>query len=85
MEYNLTPEQWSEIKRHFSSWQELQTRKKELAEENKEICKAAAAVFDGKQTDASKLFKNLAQKWDGQEAEAEIIATMIEMMEANSR
>ncbi len=83
MEYNLTQEQWSEVKTMFTAWRELQERKKQLTEENKDICKRAAMVFDGKQTDASKLFKNMLQKWEGTEPEAYQIAAMMEQMEAN--
>lgn len=83
MNYNLTSEQWSELKIKFSAWQELQERKKELAEENKAICKDAAAIFEGKATDASKLFKNLNQKYEGEEPEAFTISSLIEQMEAN--
>jgi len=78
MELNLTEEQVSEIKIQFEAWQEVQNRKKELAEENKDICKRAASVFDGKQTDASKLFKNMAQLCEGEEAEANEISLMLE-------
>lgn len=84
MNYNLTAEQWSEIKIKFSAWQELQERKKELAEENKAICKDAAMIFEGKATDASKLFKNLAQKYDGEEPEAFTISSLIEQMETST-
>ena len=83
LNYNLTKEQWDEVKTQFQAWNELQDRKKELAAENKDICKRAAAIFDGKQTDASKLFKNMRQKWDGEEPEAMAIASMMEQMEAN--
>lgn len=78
MELNLTEEQVSEIKIQFEAWQEVQNRKKELAEENKDICKRAASIFDGKQTDASKLFKNMAQLCEGEEAEANEISLMLE-------
>lgn len=83
MNYNLTKEQWDEVKVKFSAWQEIQERKKELASECKDICKAAADIIEGKQTDASKLFKNMQQKWDGEPAEAEEIASMLEQMAAN--
>lgn len=78
MNLNLTPEQVSELKIKFDAWQELQGRKKELAEENKAICKDAASIFEGKQTDASKLFKNMAQLCEGEEAEANNISLMLE-------
>ena len=81
--YNLTPEQWEEVKIQFQAWQEVQTRKAELAAECKDICKRTADIFDGKQTDASKLFKNMKQKWEGEEPEAFKIATMLEQMDAN--
>lgn len=77
---NLTPEQCTEIKRFFDQWQELQERKKELASENKAICIDAAKVFDGKQTDASKLFKNMAQLCEGEDAEANNISLLLERL-----
>lgn len=83
MNYNLTPEQWTEVKQLFQAWSELQDRKKELTAENKDICQRAAGIMEGKQTDASKFFKNLKQKWDGEEPEAYTIASMMEQMEAN--
>ena len=84
MNYNLTSEQGEEVKTRFTAWREVQERKKELNEECKEICKSAAEIFDGKQTDASKLFKNMLQKWNGESSDAEEIATMLEQMSANS-
>lgn len=83
MNYNLTKEQWDEVKIKFSSWQEIQERKKELSAECSAICKDTASIIDGKKTDASKLFKNLQQKWEGEPAEAEEIASMLEQMAAN--
>lgn len=83
MEYNLTKEQWDEVKVQFSAWREVQERKKELSDECKDICKKAASIFDGKQTDASKLFKNMMQKWNGEPSEAEEIASMLEQMAVN--
>ena len=83
MNYNLSKEQWDEVKVKFSAWQEVQERKKELSDECKAICKDTAAIIEGKQTDASKLFKNMQQKWDGSPAEAEEIASMLEQMAAN--
>ena len=77
---NITPEQVTEIKRFFDQWQELQERKKELASENKAICIDAAKVFDGKQTDASKLFKNMAQLCEGEDAEANNISLLLERL-----
>ena len=77
---NLTPEQCTEIKRFFDQWQELQERKKELASENKAICIDAAKVFDGKQTDASKLFKNMAQLCECEDAEANNISLLLERL-----
>lgn len=77
---NLTPEQISELKRFFDQWQEVQERKKELASENKAICMDAAKVFDGKQTDASKLFKNMAQLYEGEDAEANNISLLLDRL-----
>ena len=75
---NLTEEQIAELKGFFDQWQEIQERKKELAAENKAVCADAARVFDGKQTDASKLFKNMNQLVEGEEAEADNISLMLE-------
>lgn len=77
---NLTPEQISEIKVFFDQWQEVQTRKKELTAENKQICIDAAKVFDGKQTDAGKLFKNMLQLCEGEDAEANNISLLLDRL-----
>lgn len=77
---NLTSEQIKEIKGFFDQWQEIQERKKELAAENKAICMDAAKVFDGKQTDASKLFKNMNQLCEGEDAEANNISLLLERL-----
>lgn len=77
---NLTPEQISEVKVFFDQWQEVQSRKKELAAENKQICSDAAKVFDGKQTDASKLFKNMQQLCEGEDAEANNISLLLDRL-----
>ncbi len=78
---NLTAEQISELKVFFDQWQELQERKKELAEENKQICQDAARIFDGKATDASKIFKNMKMIWEGEEAEANNISLMLDKLQ----
>lgn len=77
MDLNLDEVKIVELKKYFTSWQEIQERKKELAEENKEICKAAALLFNGKQTEASKLFKNMNQLCEGQDAEANNISILL--------
>jgi histidyl-tRNA synthetase len=79
---NLTEDQISKIKVFFDKWQEVQERKKELAAENKDICLDAAKVFDGKQTDASKLFKNMAQLYEGEDAEANNISLLLEKIQS---
>ncbi len=81
---NLTADQVSEIKHYFTQWQEVQERKKELAAENKEICTDAAKVFDGKQTDASKLFKNMSQLCEGDDAEANNISLLLDRLQGIS-
>lgn len=80
---NLTQEQISELKVQYEAWSEVQERKKELSDENKDICKRAAAIFDGKQTDASKLFKNMKQLEEAAECEAFEISSVIENMRRN--
>lgn len=77
---NLDATQISELKVYFDQWQEVQERKKELAAENKQICQDAAKVFDGKQTDASKLFKNMAQLCEGEDAEANNISLLLDRL-----
>ena len=77
---NLTEEQITEIKRYFDQWQEVQERKKELASENKNICIDAAKVFDGKQTDASKLFKNMQMLCEGEDAEANNLSLLLDRL-----
>lgn len=81
---NLTADQVSELKRFFDQWQEVQERKKELAAENKAICVDAAKVFDGKQTDASKLFKNMSQIFEGDDAEADNISLLLDRVQGRS-
>jgi histidyl-tRNA synthetase len=81
---NLNEEQVTEIKRFFDQWQEVQERKKELSAENKAICMDAAKVFDGKQTDASKLFKNMAQLCEGEDAEANNISLLLDRLHGGS-
>ena len=81
---NLTADQITEIKHYFDQWQEVQERKKELAAENKEICIDAAKVFDGKQTDASKLFKNMQMLCEGDDAEANNISLLLDRLQGIS-
>lgn len=78
MELNLSAEQIRDIKVKFEMWQEVQSRKKELQEENKQICKDAAEIFDGKMTDASKLFRNMQMLYDGEDAEANEISLILD-------
>ena len=81
MNLNLTEEQISEIKVHFEKWQEVQARKKELQEENKAVCADAARVVEGKSSEISKLFKNMNQLYDGEEAEANNISLLLERIQ----
>lgn len=84
MNLNLDDEQIRDLKIKFSAWQELQERKKELQEENKAICQDAARIFDGKATEASKLFRNMSMLYDGEDAEANNISLMLERIGAVS-
>jgi histidyl-tRNA synthetase len=77
---NLTEEQCVELKRYFDQWQEIQERRKEMTSENKAICTDAAKVFDGKASDASKLFKNMNQLFEGEDAEANNISLLLERL-----
>lgn len=80
---NLTPEQWAEFKVKFEAWQEIQSRKKELSEENKAICKDAAAILDAKTTMAQKIFKDMQKKWNGEEPESYEVSSVLEQLEVN--
>ena len=83
MNLNLTEEQISELKIQFEKWQEIQARKKELQEENKAVCADAARIFEGKATEAGKIFKNMNQLYEGEEAEADNISLMLERIRGN--
>lgn len=78
MDLSLTDEQISELKVKFRAWQEIQERKKELQEENKALCQDAARVFSAKASEVSKLFKNMNQLYDGEDAEANNISILLE-------
>lgn len=84
MNVNLTAEQWAEFKIKFEAWQEVQSRKKELSDENKAICKDAASILDAKASMAQKIFKDMQKKWNGEEPESYEISSALEQMETNS-
>lgn len=84
MEYNLTKEQWDEVKVKFSAFSEICERAKELRAEKSEICKDVATIIESKTSEASKLLKAMLKKWENGESDEEKIALMLEQMASNS-
>ena len=78
MNLNLDDEQVRELKQKFDAWMEIQERRKELSDENKAVCSDAARIIEGKNSDASKLFKNMKLLYDGEDAEANNISLLLE-------
>ena len=78
MNLNLDDEQVRELKQKFDAWMEIQERRKELSDENKAVCSDAARIIEAKNSDASKLFKNMKLLYDGEDAEANNISLLLE-------
>ena len=83
MNLNLTPEEISDLKVQFQAWQEVNERAKELRDEKAGICETAARIFDGKKTEANKLFKAMQELWEGEEAEVNELSSMLEIIQHN--
>lgn len=83
MNANLTPDQIKDLKAKFSAWLEIQSEKKVLNENDKDIRTAAGEIFDGKASDAQKLFKAMKQLYDGQDNDLDEIGSVLECVRAN--
>lgn len=85
MNLNLTPEEITRLKAMYGSWEEIESRKKELSSECKDVCKAAAEIIGStKASDASKLFKNMSMLSEGLESEADNISLLLDKIRGNS-
>ncbi len=78
MNYNLTPDEITEVKQGLEAWIEILDRNKELAAERKAVLEKVAAVYECKAGKVSKLFKSLKQKMDDGESEIDDIVLMEE-------
>ena len=70
-------------KTNFSSWQEIQDRKKELKTENDGIVGDTANLLDVKKTIVNKLFTALKKKMDGEDNPNDEVDTIIETVFRN--
>lgn len=67
----LDPEERKAVITNFQAWLEIQDRRKELSEENKDIVSAAANLLGQKATIVGKLFKIMKKKAEDGEDELE--------------
>lgn len=74
----LDPEEKKRVQENFSSWLEIQDRRKELTDENNAIVEDTASILDVKKSSINKFFKILKKKQENGEDELEELHTMME-------
>lgn len=74
----LDPEEKKRVQENFSSWLEIQDRRKELTDENNAIVEDTASILDVKKSSINKFFKILKKKQEDGEDELEELHTMME-------
>lgn len=74
----LDPEEKKRVQENFSSWLEIQDRRKELTDENNAIVEDTASILDVKKASINKFFKILKKKQEDGEDELEELHTMME-------
>ena len=77
----LDPAERKEVISAFASWIEVQDRRKELTEENKDIIAGAASILGAKPQQVGKLFKVLYKKQEDGEDELEDLYNLLNDIE----
>jgi hypothetical protein len=77
----LDPAERKEVLSCFQSWMEIQDRRKELTEENKEIVASTASILGEKTKMVNKLFKVLQNKTENGEDELEDLYNLLNDVE----
>lgn len=80
---NLSPDEIAQVKISFSAYEELVSRKKELAEEEKAIKADVANVIDGKIGDAGKLLKAMLQQYQNGENDLDEVGAVLDCIRNN--
>ena len=80
---NLSPNEITKVKTSFSAYEELVSRKKELAEEEKAIKSDVANVIDGKIGDAGKLLKAMLQQYQNGENDLDEVGAVLDCIRNN--
>ena len=83
MNLNLTPDEVRDVKNDFDAWDEIETRKKELAAEIKAVLARSAAIYECKHGKVSKLFKGMKKKMENGEDEVSDLSLMEEVIRNN--
>ena len=80
---NLSPDEIAQVKTSFSAYEELVSRKKELAEEEKAIKADVANVIDGKIGDAGKLLKAMLLQYQNGENDLDEVGAVLDCIRNN--
>lgn len=80
---NLSLDEIAQVKTSFSAYEELVSRKKELAEEEKAIKADVANVIDGKIGDAGKLLKAMLQQYQNGENDLDEVGAVLDCIRNN--
>ena len=83
MRCNLTPDEITQVKTKYEAWLELQDEKKALSEADKKIREEASEVFEGKASDATKLFKAMKAEENGEDNDLDEIGSVFECIRTN--
>lgn len=77
----LDPQERKQAQENFQSWMEIQDRRKELGEENKDIVAATASLLGTKTPMINKMFKVLKAKMEDGTDEMEDLYNLINEVE----
>jgi hypothetical protein len=77
----LDPEERKAVITNFQNWLEIQERRKELTEENKDVVSATSSLLGQKATLVNKLFKIMKKKAEDGEDELEDLYNLLNDVE----
>ena len=77
----LDPEERKSVIANFQSWLEVQDRRKELSDENKDLVSATSSLLGQKTTIINKLFKIMQKKAENGEDELEDLYNLVNDIE----
>lgn len=78
----LDPGERKRVQEDFQSWMEVQDRRKDLTNENKEIIANSAAILNVSNSDVGKVFKVLQKQMEEGENELETLYHLVEEVSA---